>query len=176
MALNRKKDPALIRLEQELKAKQAELDKAKADEEKRERDAKALATKEQGKHGAEYVLLMQDLCDELGVLEEHPYLRAKRGGGTVEISSDPTGALRLARLREALDELIESADEAVLQRIAQRNRQAIDERRDKREADKAKTATESAETDDEADDDEGSEVETAAGYGDFGTPQHLRTA
>lgn len=149
MALNRKNSPEL----QALLDQQAETARLIKEAEKAQEAKVAVAAKAAKKNGAAYAGLVLDLCEALGVEQEHPRIRKGAGGGQVEIATDSSNELLLNRLRDVLDRIIDAADQDLLDELKLADDEGRDQRRDEREASR-KSGTTPADADAEADDDE----------------------
>lgn len=148
MALNRKKSPEL----QALLAEQAEMQRRLREAERAQKAKEDVAKKAAAKNGAAYAGLVLDLFEELGVEPEHPRVRIDKNDREVEVSTDPNDELRLPRLREILERIIEEADPELLDQLKRDDDAGRDQRRDEREAARRRTGDTASTADDESDD------------------------
>lgn len=148
MALNRKKSVELKALLEQ----QAEMARQIKEAERAQRAKEVVAEKAAKKSGPAYAGLVLDLCEVLGLEQEHPRIRKGAGGDRVEIAADPNGDLLLARLRDMLERIINEADQDLLDELKLSDDQGRNERRDKREKSKRSTEDEGGgEDEDEVD-------------------------
>lgn len=173
MALNRKMSPELKKLLDE----QAEVQRRIELAERAQKAKEGIARKAASKNGAAYAALVLDLCDELGIEQEHPRVRVDKNDREVEISTDPNDSLRMQRLRDILERIIEAADPAVLEELKRaddtgRDQRRIDRETQRKKATRAAVTDESALEEDDADADaheraeaiEETEAASTAGY------------
>lgn len=130
MALNRK-------MSSELKAlleQQAEMQRLVNEAERDQKAKEAYAAKAAAKSGAAYAGFVLDLYDMLELEPEHSRTRKGKGGGQVEIAADPNDEIRLGRLRDILEQVLESVDRDLLAELKLADAIGRDERRDERES------------------------------------------
>lgn len=130
MALNRKKSPELLALLEEQAEAQRRVQEAEEAQKAKEAEAEEVARR----NGPAFAGVLLDLCETLGVEPEHPRVRkGPKGKGSVEISTDPSYAMRLARVDGMLQKIIAATDQSLLDEPKLEDDESRDRRRDERE-------------------------------------------
>ncbi|PFG20710.1 hypothetical protein [Serinibacter salmoneus] len=165
MALNRKKSAEL----EALLAQQAEMARQIREAERAQAAKEAEAARLASKTGTAFVGLALDVAEALGIQEEYPRKRRSRDGSLTEVSADPGQELRLERLREVLEQIIEAADPDLLARLRAADEEGRAARRQEREAARvAATGAEDEDEDEEVTDTEGGDDQDAQDERDHG--------